>query len=384
MPFNPAGAQAVLVDSDREFADNLAAGLRAQGYVVLHSTPDKIGELLEKSEPDILLWNIEAAAMADRLPQIAEARPHLHILPMAQRPDHRRLGPVRSATPFIDKRKGVEAAVAAVGDFLRQRENDAFAKRAAKRAEEAKSAEIEFLAKISHELRTPLNAIIGFSELIIHASRPPLDQAQQRTYVEDIYASGRHLLEVINDILDFARAESGKLMLQESDADIGEILTSIDRLLGPRIRDAGLELNLEVPPRLSRLWCDERKLKRMLLNLITNSVKATPSGGRISVGVSEEEAGIVVAVEDTGVGIPPEDLERVLEPFVQVESALNRRHEGTGLGLALVKAMIEIHGGRIELRSRVGRGTMVRLIFPHERLATPIETPCGRAGEDAA
>ncbi|HWC64229.1 MAG TPA: ATP-binding protein [Rhizomicrobium sp.] len=383
MRFNPTGVQAVIIDSDGDFADGLAAKLRAQGYVAMHCAPDNIRELLEKFEPDILLWDIEAAPVTGHLPQIAEARPHLPILPMARRPDHRRLDPGRPATPFIDKRKGVDAAVNVVGDFLNQRENDAFAKTAAKRAEEAKSAEIEFLAKISHELRTPLNAIIGFSELIIHASRPPLDQSQQRAYVEDIYASGRHLLEVINDILDFARAESGKLMLQESDADIGEILTSIDRLLGPRIRDAGLELDLEVPPRLSRLWCDERKLKRMLLNLITNSVKATPSGGRIAVRVTDEDAGIVVSVKDTGVGIPPEDLERVLEPFVQVESALNRRHEGTGLGLALVKAMIEIHGGRIELQSEVGRGTTVRLIFPRERLATPIEDEYG-TGENAA
>jgi signal transduction histidine kinase len=352
--------------------------------MALQSAPEDIDELLEKFEPDILLWDIESPTISARLPEIAGLMPHVHILPMARRPDHRRLDPGRPATPFIDKRQGVEAAVVAIGVFLKRCENDASSRSAAKRAEEAKSAEIEFLAKISHELRTPLNAIIGFSELIIHASRPPLDQSQQRAYVEDIYASGRHLLEVINDILDFARAESGKLMLQESDADIGETLASIDRLLGPRIRDAGLELNLKVPPPLSRLWCDERKLKRMLLNLITNSVKATPSGGRIDVEVGDEAEGIVVSVRDSGVGIPPEDLERVLEPFVQVESALNRRHEGTGLGLALVKAMIEIHGGRIELQSKVGKGTMVRLIFPRERLAAPIEDRYDPAGEDAA
>jgi signal transduction histidine kinase len=173
-------------------------------------------------------------------------------------------------------------------------------------------------------------------------------------------------------------------MLQESDADLTEILASIDRLLGPRIRDSGLELNLAVPARLSRLWCDERKLKRMLLNLITNAVKATTSGGRITVGVAEETAGIVISVRDTGVGIPPEDLQRVLEPFVQVENALNRRHEGTGLGLALVKAMIEIHGGRIELESELGQGTTVRLIFPRQRLAAPIEDQYDPAGENAA
>jgi signal transduction histidine kinase len=326
------------------------------------------------------LWDIEGAPAGNILTHIAAVWPSLPILPMARRPDARRIDADRAHTPIIDKRQSEDVALAAIGIFLAQRAGEA----TARRAEEAKSAEIEFLAKISHELRTPLNAIIGFSELIIHSTRPPLDQAQQRAYVEDIYASGRHLLEVINDILDFARAESGKLMLQESDADIGEILTSIDRLLGPRIRDAGLALTMTVPPRLSRLWSDERKLKRMLLNLITNAVKATPSGGRIDVGVSAEAAGIVISVRDTGIGISAQDLERVFEPFVQVENALNRRHEGTGLGLALVKAMVEIHGGSIELQSEVSKGTTVRLIFPPERLAAPIGDQYDPAGEDAA
>jgi signal transduction histidine kinase len=385
MPFNPTGVRALIVDGDRAFADALERALNNHGYKAQQAAPEGMRELVERFDPDILLWDIEApAAMAAHLSQVTSIRFHLPILPMARRPDHRRLEPGRPVTPFIDKRQGVDAALAAIAHFLEQRNNEAVAKGAAKRADDAKNAEIEFLAKISHELRTPLNAIIGFSELIIHDARTSLNQAQQRAYVEDIYASGRHLLEVINDILDFARAESGKLMLQESDADIAEILASIDRLLGPRIRDAGLRLNLEVPLHLSRLWCDERKLKRMLLNLITNAVKATPSGGHIDVGVADEAEGIVLSVRDTGVGIPPKDLQRVLEPFVQVENALNRRHEGTGLGLALVKAMIEIHGGRIELDSEVGKGTVVRLIFPRERLAAPFDDEFGPAGENAA
>jgi signal transduction histidine kinase len=385
MPFNPAGIRVLIVDGERAFVDALQAMLHGHGYKVRQVSPEAMREAVESFEPDILLWDIEAPAAAGaHLQTVIGMRPHLPILPMARRPDHRRLEPGRAATPFIDKRQGADAALAAIAHFLEQRHSEAVAKGAAKRADDAKDAEIEFLAKISHELRTPLNAIIGFSELIIHDARTSLDQAQQRAYVEDIYASGRHLLEVINDILDFARAESGKLMLQESDADIAEILASIDRLLGPRIRDAGLRLNLEVPAHLSRLWCDERKLKRMLLNLITNAVKATPSGGHIDVSVADEAEGIVLSVRDTGVGIPPKDLQRVLEPFVQVENALNRRHEGTGLGLALVKAMIEIHGGRVELDSEVGKGTIVRLIFPRERLAAPFEDEYGPAGENAA
>jgi signal transduction histidine kinase len=385
MPFDPAGARVVIVDDDRAFSDSVAAALHRHGYEVQQIAPEAARALLEWFNPDILLWNIEMPGVrTGLLPEIAAAMPGLSILPMATRPDQRRLELGRATSPFIDKRHGAGGALAVIERVLEQRDQEATARGATKRAEDARSAQLEFLAKVSHELRTPLNAIIGFSELIIHDARSSLDQTQQRSYVEDIYASGRHLLEVINDILDFARAESGKLMLQESDTDIPEILASIDRLLGPRIRDAGLELRLAVPQHLSRLWCDERKLKRMLLNLLTNAVKATPSGGRIEVSVAEAAEGIVVGVADSGIGIPQQDLQRVLEPFVQVEGALTRRHEGTGLGLALVKAMIEIHGGCIELQSEVGRGTTVRLIFPRDRLVRSDEGEYGAVGESAA
>jgi len=178
------------------------------------------------------------------------------------------------------------------------------------------------------------------------------------------------LLEVINDILDFAKAQSGKLTLEESETDIAEVFASINRLLGPQIRDAGLQLGQRLPEHLSRLWCDERKLKRMLRYLITNAVKATPAGGRIDIEVTEARTGIVISVQDTGVGISKEDLTRVLEPFVQVENSRSRRYEGTGLGLPLVKAMIEIHGGNISLESELNKGTIVQLMFPRGRLAT--------------
>jgi signal transduction histidine kinase len=364
----------MIVDADSAFSDALAAALRSRGCVVMQTAPEVTDRMLERFETDILLWDIGGRGTGDLLAQIENIRPLLRILPMARRPNRRRVIVNGSSPAFLDKSLGLESALATIRHCLAQRNTgDRASIVSGAKAEETKGAEIEFLAKISHELRTPLNAIIGFSELIIRDSRTPLDEQQQRSYVQDIHASGRHLLEVINDILDFAKAESGKLTLQESETDIAEVLTSINRLLGPQIRDAGLQFSQSLPEHLTRLWCDERKLKRMLLNLMTNAVKATPAGGRIDVEVSDTPAGIVISVHDTGVGISKEDLPRVLEPFVQVENSFSRRHEGTGLGLSLVKAMIEIHGGNIRLESELNKGTIAQLIFPRDRLATSTE-----------
>jgi signal transduction histidine kinase len=196
----------------------------------------------------------------------------------------------------------------------------------------------------------------------------PLGNEKYRSYIEDIHMSGRHLLDVINDILDFAKAEAGKLLLQESEVDVSEVVTSLNRLIGPRARDAGIELNDNVPAKLPRLYCDERKLKQMLLNLLTNAVKFTRPGGHIDISAGEGPEGFVCVIKDSGIGIAHADLERVLEPFVQADTTLGRRQEGTGLGLPLVKAMIEIHGGRIELESVLEKGTTARLIFPAARI----------------
>jgi signal transduction histidine kinase len=242
---------------------------------------------------------------------------------------------------------------------------------------EASRVKVEFLAKISHELRTPLNAIIGFSELMIRDKRGGLANEQFRTYIADIHSSGRHLLDIINDILDFAKAEAGQLVLFESNVDVQLVAQAIERLLGPRARDAGIDLKIRIPADLPMIWCDERKLKQMLLNLVNNAVKFTPSGGIVEISARLDDEGYVVAVRDTGIGIAEGDLSRVLEPFVQAETTLSRRQEGTGLGLALVKSMIEIHGGRLRLESTLGNGTFAELVFPAERISASRDDGAG-------
>lgn len=359
----------LIADANCNFVQELSIALCKSGWAVKQVSPESAAEALEQFGASLLLWNVEAPGSSSSwLAHIATLKPQLIVLPMAQRPSRRR-PPKNGVLDFIDQSLGVESAVAAIGHCLAMHESAADSKWS---AQANSRPELEFLAKVSHELRTPLNAIIGFSELIIRQAGSSLDQTRHQAYVEDIYTSGRHLLDLINDILDFARAGSGKLLLQESEADIAEVMVSVNRLLGPRMRDAGLEYSQNIPANLGRLWCDERKLKRMLLNLLTNAIKFTPSGGRIDVDVSELPPGIVLTVRDTGIGIAEADLPRVLEPFIQVDNAHSRRSEGTGLGLPLVKAMIEIHGGKLILESKANEGTTAKLVFPKGRLMAPV------------
>jgi signal transduction histidine kinase len=241
----------------------------------------------------------------------------------------------------------------------------AAAKEAAEMANRAKS---EFLATISHELRTPLNAVLGFSEVMLSEVYGPLGNERYRAYAKDIHASGSHLLSIVNDLLDLSKASAGKLELDENWTDARELVSAICRLIGPRIDEARLSLTVSLPAGELLIYADERLLKQMLLNLLSNACKFTPPGGNITCSLAIDDAQVVFSVADTGVGIPAEHLERILQPFVQLDSALTRRHDGTGLGLALVKAMAELHGGSLRLDSRVGSGTTASVVLPRRRL----------------
>jgi signal transduction histidine kinase/ActR/RegA family two-component response regulator len=236
-------------------------------------------------------------------------------------------------------------------------------------SEGANRAKSEFLATMSHELRTPLNAVIGFSETMVTELFGPLGHEKYKDYAKDIQDSGTHLLEIINDILDLSKAEAGAIELEEDLLDCGDIIASLCRLFRPRLQKSNLKLHLHLPKRLPRLQADARRFKQIVLNVITNAIKFTPGGGRIEVNIfADPIQGLIISVQDSGIGIAEADLNRVRKPFVQIDSALNRRHEGTGLGLPLVEMMIRQHGGRLVLTSALGKGTSVRLFFPVERL----------------
>lgn len=252
-----------------------------------------------------------------------------------------------------------------VTDRVRQSQLLELAKEEAEIASRAKS---DFLAHMSHELRTPLNAIIGFSEILKQEMFGPVGSERYVDYAQDIYRSGVHLLDIINDILDLTKIEAGKVEVREELVELPRVIANCMRLVRDRAIEGKLELVDELPEMPPRLFADERKLKQILINLLSNAVKFTPAGGRITVqGSVEQDGGIRIAVRDTGIGMSRHEVPRALEPFRQVESRMTRRYEGTGLGLPLTKALVELHGGRLEIITGRGRGTSVSAVFPPSR-----------------
>jgi len=223
----------------------------------------------------------------------------------------------------------------------------------------------EFLANMSHELRTPLNAIIGFSEVLVDRMFGALNEKQDE-YLKDIYASGQHLLSLINDILDLSKIEAGRMELEVTDFDLPSAIDNALILVRERASRRGITLGHSVDERLGPIRGDERKVKQVLLNLLSNALKFTPEGGRIDVRAGVLDSVAEIAVKDTGVGIAPEDQEAVFEEFRQVGTA-DKKVEGTGLGLALARKFIELHGGRIWVESEVGKGSRFTFTLPVRR-----------------
>jgi signal transduction histidine kinase len=221
----------------------------------------------------------------------------------------------------------------------------------------------EFLANMSHELRTPLNAIIGFSEVLLEKLFGELNDKQE-DYLKDIHSSGRHLLSLINDILDLSKIEAGRMELEVSQFDAADALANAMTLVRERAQRHGIKLAQHVDAGVGELTADERKFKQILLNLLSNAVKFTPDGGAIDVIAHRDAESLVVAVRDTGIGIAPEDQAAVFEEFRQVGSNYTSKQEGTGLGLALTRRFVELHGGRLWLESEPGKGSTFTFTIP--------------------
>jgi two-component system, cell cycle sensor histidine kinase PleC len=235
-------------------------------------------------------------------------------------------------------------------------------------AQEANRSKSAFLALMSHELRTPLNAIIGFSEIINKAMFGPHSNPRYGEYAKDIHDAGRHLLNLINDILDLSKAESGRMELYSEPIYLPDFLADCLRFVTERARAHAVALQCSVPEGFPQLHADELRLRQILLNLLSNAVKFTPEGGQVSVQVRQaDDGGIVVGVKDTGIGMAPESIPLALEPFRQIASPLSRKVEGTGLGLSLVKTMAELHGGTLSIQSALKKGTLVEVHFPPSR-----------------
>ena len=233
------------------------------------------------------------------------------------------------------------------------------------RAEEANQAKSKFLANMSHELRTPLNAIIGFSEIMESGMFGALGSEKYQEYCHDILTSGHYLLEVINDILDMSKIEAGRMKLDMEQLDLSTTLAESLRVVSGRAQDKNLELDADIESTIS-VVADRRATKQILVNLLSNAVKFTQEGGKVVVRSQLLSDRIVLLIADTGIGIAPQSLKRLGRPFEQVESQLTKTYHGSGLGLAIARSLTELHGGSMRLRSRLGSGTVVRVVLPRD------------------
>ncbi|MEN8197686.1 MAG: HAMP domain-containing sensor histidine kinase, partial [Pseudomonadota bacterium] len=253
---------------------------------------------------------------------------------------------------------------------LKQRQEDLSSQQ--QRADSANKAKTDFLLTMSHELRTPLNAIMGFSEVMKQQLRGPLGDVRYVDYANDIYDSASHLLAVINNILDISRIEAGRLELDEQAVVIGDEIDKALRQLEEEARGADVKLASDIEQDLPLLLGDAHKIQQIVINLVGNAVRYMPDSGKVTVQASRQaEGGIVLKVEDDGAGMSAEDVERVISPFVRLSNPMVRAHDGTGLGLPLVKALVELHGGQFTLTSKIGKGTTGTAIFPKSRVIQP-------------
>lgn len=271
----------------------------------------------------------------------------------------------------FDKDGNVSALFGVCQDISEQKATEMALIQALNQAKEANQAKSDFLANMSHELRTPLNAIIGFGQVIAGELFGTIGNARYREYASDILASGEHLLDIIDDLLDLSKIEAGEFELHEEDLDLVELARDVIKLMGPQSEKLDIVLSLQTVQDEIWMRADRRTLRQIMMNLLSNAIKFSNAGDVAILAVEDAwEDGIVLTIRDTGIGIDEDDLTRVMQPFGQVANPLSRNHTGTGLGLPIVKALIKLHGGKFEIDSALGLGTTIKAIFPSDRRVT--------------
>ena len=268
------------------------------------------------------------------------------------------------ARPVFDTRGAVTGYLGTGEDITNERQREIDLREARDQAEHANRAKSEFLASMSHELRTPLNAIIGFSEASLAEIYGPLGHGKYTEYLRDIHSSGEHLLNLINDILDLSKVESEAWTPQFDPTNLPEIVSRCIRLFDQEARENDIDLDIDMSRNITGFHSDSRALLQILVNLVSNAIKFTPSGGKITISTRQDGDHVILKVMDSGIGIPKEHIQRVLEPFEQVEHVMARTHQGTGLGLSIIKALAAAHGGTFELESEPGKGTVATVRLP--------------------
>jgi PAS domain S-box-containing protein len=276
--------------------------------------------------------------------------------------------------PLERRRRGRSVFIYVLHDITARKRVEESQRAASVAALANSRAKTEFLTNMSHELRTPLNAVIGFSEMIKGEVFGPVGQKRYVEYAQDIHDAGSHLLDIINDILSISRIELGQMHLSEGKIEIDRSIDSVIRLVALRAQAKAIALRVSVAPDLPLLMADERAVKQVLLNVLSNAIKFTDNEGSVEVRAQRDTSGgIAIVVADNGIGIAPEAIAKVAEPFFQADASIERRHDGVGLGLSIVRDLMALHGGSFAIASEPGAGTTVTLIFPPERVLDPVE-----------
>jgi len=373
----PAAEPAALLRERLEDIVRLASDWiwETDGALILTSVSQRVLEVLGYHPRELIGRSILSLVAADTPPTallqgFAKLAPFREIACEAHAKNGERRTLSLNATPVFDRTSGALAGFrGAASDITLLRERETSLRAAKEAAEMASRTKSEFLANTSHELRTPLNAIIGFAEILKMELLGPIGNSQYSGYVADIHTSAKHLLALINDILEVSRLQSGQSELSEERVHVPGLVAAAMHLIEERAGAGQVRLAVVIDENVPPVLADYVKLKRILFCLMSNAVKFTPSGGNVTLSARVAPDGaLLVAVADTGIGIARHDLQRVLEPFTQADGRHTRRYDGTGLGLTLSRGLAESHGGSLELDSELGVGTTATLRLPPERL----------------
>ncbi|MBI1206758.1 MAG: response regulator [Azospirillum sp.] len=395
LPKDILASAILIVDDNPANVELLREILRHQGYTNIHSVTDSrlVAELCRTQDFDVLLLDIRMPHFSgfQVIEQLAPifGGEYVPILVLTAQTDQatRRRALELGATDFLSKPFVTWELLQRLRNILQIRalykevrsQNRELEQRVAERTTEltealavsrkADRSKLDFLAVMSHELRTPLNSIIGFAEFMQNQSTSRYDKIDTTEYAKLIEESGKHLLKLVNRILDVTKGATGTLSLDESDIDLRRLIQVCAAGLQPKAEANGIAISL-LPGAACQVRGDERRLRELMSSLLDNAIKFNHSGGNVTIGVATTEDEFVVEVSDDGPGIPPDLRAHVFDPFTQGEGSLRRRFEGIGLGLPLVQRFAELHGGRVVLDSTLGQGTVVRVFLPRQRLVS--------------